>query len=254
MPPGNEQHFLEQMPILYIIATPIGNLEDISLRALRILKEVDLILCEDTRVTSKLLNHYHIQKPLLSYHQHSKLDKLGYILGLLKNNKDLALVSDAGTPGISDPGNKLIDSIVNHSNLAVRIVPIPGPSAVSAAVSISGFPMDRFVFMGFPPTKRKRKAFFREVAYSSYPVVFYESPHRVIKALNELNIEFNSFLRESQDRKPLSLQVVVCRELTKKFETIYRGEIGDIIGKITNSLIMGKLKGEFVIVVKKCNN
>jgi 16S rRNA (cytidine1402-2'-O)-methyltransferase len=144
------------MSVLYIVATPIGNLEDISLRALKILKEVDLILCEDTRVTKKLLDHYGIKTPILSYHQHSKLQKIEYILELLKEDKNLALVSDAGTPGISDPGNKLIDTVLQFHQSArscelmekefeVKIVPIPGPSAVTAAASISGFGMDKFL-------------------------------------------------------------------------------------------------------------
>ena len=148
------------MASLYIIATPIGNLKDISLRALEILKEVDLVLAEDTRITKKLLNHYQIKTPLLSYHQHSKLKKVEYIIQLLKEGKNLALVSDAGTPGISDPGGKLIETVLdsfdsNDSN-SVLIVPIPGPSALSSAASISGLPMDRFVFMGFPPAKKER--------------------------------------------------------------------------------------------------
>ena len=221
------------MPTLYIVATPIGNLEDTSKRALRILSEVDLILCEDTRVTKKLLDHYQIKTPTLSYHQHSQLKKVDYILNLLKQNKNLALVSDAGTPGISDPGNKLISSIITSPGLAVKIVPIPGPSAVTAAASISGFPMDKFIFMGFPPTKRKRKKFFEEIINSKYPAIFYESPYRIIKTLKELGM-MNKELR-----------IVVARELTKKFETVYRGEIEEVIKKIEKD----KTKGEFVVVV-----
>ena len=221
------------MPTLYIVATPIGNLEDASKRALRILSEVDLILCEDTRVTKKLLDHYQIKTPTLSYHQHSQLKKVDYILNLLKQNKNLALVSDAGTPGISDPGNKLISSIITSPGLAVKIVPIPGPSAVTAAASISGFPMDKFIFMGFPPTKRKRKKFFEEIINSKYPAIFYESPYRIIKTLKELGM-MNKELR-----------IVVARELTKKFETVYRGEIDEVIKKIEKD----KTKGEFVVVV-----
>lgn len=225
------------MPILYIVATPIGNLKDIGPRAIETLKGVDLILCEDTRVTKKLLDFYRIKVPLLSYHQHSKLNKIDYILQLLKNNKNLALVSDAGTPGISDPGNKLINRIIQEFSNSdridiVKIEPIPGPSAAAAAASVSGFPMDRFLFLGFPPVKKKRKKFFEEVIKSKYPVIFYESPHRIIKTLNELEIMNKE------------LKVVACRELTKKFETIYRGTIGEAIKKIEND----KIKGEFVIV------
>ena len=222
------------MSTIYIVATPIGNLEDLSFRALRILSEVDLILCEDTRVTKKLLDHYQMKTPTLSYHQHSQLKKVDYILDLLKQNKNLALVSDAGTPGVSDPGNKLISTIITSPGLVVKIVPVPGPSAVTAAASISGFPMDKFVFVGFPPTKRKRKKFFEEIVNSKYPVIFYESPYRIMKTLNELKV--------INDKLP----IVVCRELTKKFETIYRGTIEEISKQLGKS----EVKGEFVVVVK----
>lgn len=221
------------MATLYIVATPIGNLEDISRRALRILSEVDLILCEDTRQTKKLLDHYQIKTPSISYHQHSKLNKVEYVLELLKQGKNLALVSDAGTPGISDPGNKLIQTV---SDL-VKIVPIPGASAVTVAASISGFPMDRFLFLGFPPAKKKRKRFFEEIANSKYPVIFYESPYRILKTLNELRFMNND------------LKIVVCRELTKKFETIYLGKIEEVIKEIEKD----KIKGEFVVIANKYN-
>jgi len=227
------------MATLFIVATPIGNLEDITKRALRILTEVDLILCEDTRVTKKLLDRYGIKTPVLSYHQHSKLQKIDYIINLLKQGRSLALVSDAGTPGISDPGNSLITKIMEVGLPLVRIVPIPGPSAVTTAASISGFPMDKFVFLGFPPTKKKRKKFFEEIirhlADSKHPVIFYESPYRILKTLNELRIMDNE------------LRIVVCRELTKKFETIYRGNIGEVIKKVKND----EIKGEFVIIIKR---
>jgi 16S rRNA (cytidine1402-2'-O)-methyltransferase len=226
------------MSNLYIISTPIGNLEDITLRALKILKKVDLILCEDTRVTKKLLDHYGIKTPVLSYHQHSKLQKIDYILNLLKEGKNLALVSDAGTPGISDPGGKLISLAIKQCN-NLTIVPIPGPSAVTAAASIAGFSMDKFLFLGFPPKKRKRKKFFKEVIESKYPAIFYESPHRIIKTLNELYLEAKTYNLEPK--------IIVCRELTKKFETIYRGKIDEVIEKIEKD----KIKGEFVVIVGK---
>ena len=229
------------MPILYIVATPIGNLEDLTFRALKILKEVDLILAEDTRITKKLLDRYQIEKPILSYHQHSQLTKVNYILELLKKGRNLALVSDAGTPGISDPGNKLINEIVEKVEM-VEIVPIPGASAVTVAASISGFPMDKFLFFGFPPTKRKSKKFFEEVVKSKYPVIFYESPYRIIKTLNELRNTMNNEQRTMNN-------IVVCRELTKKFETIYRGKIEEVIKKIEKD----KIKGEFVIIFNKIN-
>ncbi|MCJ7787076.1 16S rRNA (cytidine(1402)-2'-O)-methyltransferase [Patescibacteria group bacterium] len=232
------------MSALYIIGTPIGNLEDLSFRALRILKEVDLILCEDTRVTKKLLDHYWIKTQTLSYHQHSKLKKVEEIVQLLKEGKNLALVSDAGTPGISDPGNKLVEEVIKRLGDEVKVIPIPGPSAVTAAASISGFPMDKFVFMGFPPTKRKRKKFFEEMINSKYPVIFYESPYRITKTLNELQ---NLIICHGLIDK---LGVVVCRELTKKFETTYRGTIKEVIEKI-NPPAGKKIKGEFVVIVER---
>ncbi len=228
------------MANLFIVATPIGNLEDISLRALRILKEVDIILCEDTRVTRKLLLRYDIKTPVLSYHQHSQLKKVNYIADLLKEGKNLALVSDSGTPGISDPGNKLIDFLVKK-NINLTIIPIPGCSALITAASISGFPMDRFTFLGFPPHKKKRNKFFeklfRQLADLKHPIVFYESPHRIIKTLEEVS--------NKSQKLNLNLQVIVCRELTKKFETIYRGTIDEVIKKIKDD----KIKGEFTVII-----
>jgi len=219
---------------IFVVATPIGNLEDITQRALKVLREVDLILCEDTRVTQKLLNHYQIKKPLLSYHQHSKLQKIEYIISLLREGKKLALVSDAGTPGVSDPGNKLIEKIFDFLGDSVKIVPVPGPSAITCAASISGFPMDRFLFLGFIPSKKKRKKFFEEISNSKYPVIFFESPHRIVKTLEDLKNYVNS-----------NSLFFVCRELTKKFETMYRGKIDEVIEKIKKD----KIKGEFVIIV-----
>jgi len=225
----------------YIVAGPIGNLEDISLRTLRLLSEVDLILCEDTRVTKKLLDKYKIGTPTLSYHQHSKLNKVEYIIRFLREGKNLALVSDAGTPGISDPGNKLVKAAVESLSAdLVKIVPIPGPSAVTAAASVSGFPMDKFLFLGFPPAKRKRKKFFEEVVSSRYPAIFYESPYRIIKTLNELNSLYTRYSIRNTN-------IVVCRELTKKFETTYRGKIDEVIKKIEKNTI----KGEFVVIIGK---
>jgi len=224
------------MANLFIIATPIGNLEDISLRALRILKEVDIILCEDTRVTRKLLLRYDIKTQVLSYHQHSQLKKINYIADLLEEGKDLALVSDSGTPGISDPGNKLIDFLVKK-DIDLTIIPIPGCSASVSAASVSGFPMDKFTFLGFPPHKKKRNKFFEELLKIKHPVIFYESPHRIIKTLNEIN-------NKSQEIN-LNPQIVVCRELTKKFETIYRGTIDKVIKKIKDD----KIKGEFTVII-----
>jgi len=225
------------MSNLYIVGTPIGNLKDISIRSLEVLKGVDLILCEDTRVTQKLLNHFEIKTKTLSYHQHSKIKKTEYILNLLEQDKNLALVSDAGTPGISDPGNELIEEVVKLLGDQVKIIPIPGPSALITSASISGFQMNKFSFLGFPPQKRKRKKFFQEVLNSKYPVILYESPYRILKTLDEISAIKNK------------LSIVVCRELTKKFETIYRGTIEQVIKEIEKDKVGDRVKGEFVIII-----
>lgn len=223
------------MSYLYIVATPIGNLEDITLRALRILKEVDFILAEDTRVTKNLLTRHEIETPLKSYHQHSSEKKIQEIVNLLKEGNNLALVTDAGTPGISDPGNELIAAILeSEAKESVIIVPIPGPSAVTTLASVSAMPMHEFAFLGFPPQKRKRKKFFKRVAESDIPVILYESSHRILKTLKELGEEMEA-------------QAVVGRELTKKFESIYRGTIPEVIEQVEND----KIKGEFVIILSK---
>jgi len=226
------------MKLLYIIATPIGNLKDITLRALEVLKEVDVLLCEDTRVTQKLLNHYQLKIPLLSYHQHSKFKKIKKIIELLKEGKKLGLVCDSGTPGISDPGNELI-AILLKEIPDLKIVPIPGPSALTTAISVSGFPMQKFLFLGFPPPKKKRKKFFEEIVNSEYPVVVFESPYRVLKTLKEV--------RDEAKASKKNLEVVVCKELTKKFEEIFRGGIDEIL----EMLKIKKIKGEFVLIFKK---
>ncbi len=218
---------------LYIVATPIGNLEDISLRALRILKEADFVLCEDTRVTKIFLDKYEIKTPTISYFQHSKISKVNKIIDLLKSGKNLALVSDAGTPGISDPGNKLIEQVVGVLKNRVEIIPIPGASAVISALSISGLPTDKFVFYGFLPYKKGKEKILKEIIGNKYTSVFYESTHRILKTLSKL-----------QDLG-LNKQVVICRELTKKFETVYRGNIE----KVLEELEKGIKKGEFVVVV-----
>ncbi len=221
-----------KIPIIYIVATPIGNLEDITLRALRVLKEVDLILCEDTRETHKLLLRYGIQKPTISYHHHSKLRKMEKIASLLKENKNLALVSDAGTPGISDPGNLLIKYLVDNK-INVNVIPLPGPSAVIAALSVSGFPTDSFIFLGFVPHKKGRQTFFQKLSQEEKTAVFYESPHRILKTLQSLK----EYLKEKE--------IVVLRELTKIYETTYRGKPGEI----TKKMPLSKAKGEFVVVI-----
>ena len=221
---------------LYIIATPIGNLEDITLRALRILKEVDLILAEDTRVTSKLLSHYEIVKPTLSYHQHSSDGVKLRILKELVGGKNLALVTDAGTPGISDPGGELIDFLLEKEP-SLKIVPIPGSAAVAAALSICGFRADKFVFTGFLPKKGKQNKLIElnKLIEDGYGIVFYESPHRIIKTLETLSAVLG------KDRR-----VFLARELTKLHESLYRGPIEEVIAKIGKD----KVKGEVVVVVE----
>lgn len=224
--------------MLYIIATPIGNLEDISPRGLRILKQADLILCEDTRQTRKLLTRFEIKNKVLSYHQHSSLKKVDQIISLLKQDQVIALVSDAGTPGISDPGNKLIEQTLEQiSNL--KIVPIPGPCALISALSVSGFPCDQFTFFGFPPQKKGRQKFFNQIKEIKSTIVFYESPYRILKTLNALK---ELFLQDEKQR-----QIVINRELTKKFETIYRGTAEDILNYLENN--SKEIKGEFTVVI-----
>ncbi|PIV46891.1 16S rRNA (cytidine(1402)-2'-O)-methyltransferase [bacterium (Candidatus Gribaldobacteria) CG02_land_8_20_14_3_00_41_15] len=235
------------MTNFYVVATPIGNLGDISQRALNVLREVDLVLAEDTRTTKNLLNHFGIEKPIVSYHQHSKISKINEILAMLRNGQNLALVSDAGTPGISDPGGQLIEAIVRELGDLVKIEPIPGPSAITAIASVCGFPMDRFLFLGFPPAKNKRKKFFEEVIASKYPVILYESCHRILKTLGELK-EVCSF---PERKERTSFQIVVGRELTKKFETIYRGTLNEVAKEIENDKVGGNIKGEFVVAIDK---
>ena len=222
------------MPTLYIIATPIGNLEDITLRALRVLKEADVILCEDTRVTAKLLQKYNIKTPTVSYHSHSKLSKVEKIFSLLLEGKNLALVSDAGTPAISDPGVLLISQIRSRRS-DVQIVPIPGPSAVIAALSASGLPSSDFLFLGFLPHKKGRETLFKEIAESKRTVVFYESPHRIIKALTSLKEHLKS-------RK-----IAIARELTKIHEEIVFGTPEELLVYLNNN--KEKIRGEFVVMV-----
>lgn len=218
---------------LSIVATPIGNLGDISSRSLEILGSVDYILCEDTRVTQNILKRNDIDTPTISYHQHSEQKKVDEIVELLASGHHLALVSDAGTPGISDPGNKLIETVLTQVP-DVTIEPIPGPSAVVTALSVSGFPTDKFLFLGFPPHKKGRNKYFEQVASSDYTVAFYESMYRIRKTLVELGEVLDP-----------NTKVCVCRELTKKFETIYRGTLKEVLETDI------KEKGEFVVVISK---
>ncbi|OHA85222.1 MAG: 16S rRNA (cytidine(1402)-2'-O)-methyltransferase [Candidatus Yonathbacteria bacterium RIFOXYD1_FULL_52_36] len=224
------------MPTLSIIATPIGNLEDITLRALRVLKEADLVLCEDTRTTAKLLQKYEIKVPTMSYHAHSKLAKVDKIFALLEEGKNLALVSDAGTPCISDPGVLLVAQVRARFGDAVSISPIPGPSAVISALSASGLPASDFLFLGFLPHKKGRETLFKEIAASTRTVAFYESPHRIEKALASLS------LHTGEDRR-----TVVARELTKIHEEFFSGTAAEAQAFFTKN--PGKVRGEFVVIV-----
>lgn len=214
--------------MLYIVSTPIGNLDDITLRALDTLKKADMIACEDTRHTKILLNKHGIDKKLISYHQHSGEAKISQIVSSLENGEDVALVTDAGTPGISDPGSKLIKRAIEAN---IDITSVPGSTAFVSALSISGFDTSEFVFIGFLPHKKGRQTKLKEIAEEKRTVVLYESVHRIKKLLRELS-------EVIPDR-----QICVTRELTKKFEEIYRGKPADIIDKITE-------KGEFVVVIE----
>jgi 16S rRNA (cytidine1402-2'-O)-methyltransferase len=216
---------------LYIVSTPIGNREDITLRALHILKEVDLIAAEDTRHTNLLLRHFGIQTPLTSYFEGNELKKKEFILSKLKQGDQIALVSDAGTPGISDPGFRLIQTAIENQ---IPIVPIPGPSAVITALSISGLPTDAFLFKGFLPHKSKRKRdLLKQLEDARETLIFYESPHRISETLNDI---FNIL----GDR-----EMVLTRELTKVYEEVIRGKVSDIQSQIGER----KLKGEITLVI-----
>ncbi len=217
---------------LYIAATPIGNLEDITLRALRILKEVDFIVTEDSRVTGILLKHYDIQSNILTYHQHSSDSRKNEIFLKLMDDKNLALVTDAGTPGISDPGNELIAFLLEREP-QIPIVPIPGASALTTALSASGLNVSKFLFIGFLP-KKKRKKLFSWIKEGEIPFAFYESPHRIVKSLELVEITFGP-----------ETEVFVARELTKMYETLYRGSVATV----KKNLLEGKVRGELVVVV-----
>ncbi len=219
------------MSKLYIVATPIGNLGDISFRALEVLKQVAAIVAEDTRITLKLLSHYEIKKPLFAYSYQVDSPKNNRLFDLLRDGQDVALVTDAGTPGISDPGGKIVERVLKELGEQVQIIPIPGPNAALTALSISGLPTDKFLFLGFPPHKKGRQKFFKEVADSLHTVVFYESPHRIIKTMEALVAH-----PDLKDR-PL----VVGRELTKKFESVYRGKAEEILEKYGGELERGEL-------------
>lgn len=223
------------MAKIYVVGTPIGNLQDMTPRAIQTLREADFILCEDTRVTQKLLSHFEIKNKTLSFHKFSEDNKYQKIFDLLEEGKNLALVSDAGTPAISDPGAYLIKEI-REKLPEVEIVTIPGPSALAAAISIAGLESEKFVFIGFPPHKKGRKTFFEEVVKYEIPVVFYESKHRILKALESLN-------KVVPER-----EIFLAKELTKFNEKYFTGTANEIIEKLNTDENL--LKGEFVVIVK----
>ena len=224
------------MSKFYIVATPIGNMGDITFRAVEVLKSVDLILCEDTRTTKNLLDKYEIKKPTMSYHAQSKLSKTDKIFELLKEGKDLALVSDAGTPTISDPGAMLISKIKNEFGEDVQVIPIPGASAVITALSAAGFPTHEFTFLGLLPHKKGRETLFKEISASERTMIFYESPHRILKTLESLN----KFCPNKR--------VCIARELTKIYEEFKTGFPVELLAYLTQNPI--KQKGEFTVLVE----
>jgi 16S rRNA (cytidine1402-2'-O)-methyltransferase len=218
------------MPVLYLVGTPIGNLEDMTLRAIRILKEVALIAAEDTRTTGRLLQHYDIKTPLTSYHEYTKPERIEQLVAQLAS-EDVALVSDAGMPGLSDPGYRLVQATIEQG---IKVVPIPGPSAAVSALISSGLPTDSFLFLGFLPRQKKaRRSALAEVAALPYTLVLYEAPHRLLALLADIVDVLGA------------RQVVIGRELTKLYEEIWRGtvlEAADYFGQ-------DKVRGEVTVVI-----
>lgn len=220
------------MACFYVISTPIGNLEDVTLRAIRILKEVDIVLCEDTRVTKRLFEKHGINTPMMSYHSQSGEAKVEAIFEEIEKGKNIALVTDAGTPGISDPGSVLIADI-REKYPELKICSIPGASALTAALSIAGVPTHEFTFLGFLPHKKGRETLFKEIAESERTMVFYESTHRIMKTLESL--------------KKIDKKVTVVREITKIYEEVLQGSAQEIFDIM--SATPEKQKGEFVVMV-----
>jgi len=217
------------VPTLYVVATPIGNLEDISLRALRLLKQVNLVAAEDTRTARQLFNSYDIRTPLTSYHEHNKRSKLGYIMNCLKE-KDVALVSEAGMPGLSDPGYELIAAAIEHG---IPVVPVPGASAVITALVVSGLPTNNFLYLGFLPRRQgARRRLFESLADEPWTMVAFEAPHRLLETLNDALHSFG-------DRN-----VAVCREMTKVYEEVFRGKLSQAREHFAQP------RGEFTLVIE----
>lgn len=237
---------MERSGTLYIVATPIGNLEDITLRAIEVLKSVNVIACEDTRVSRVLLDHFGIKKELISLHQHSDEKKISEIIERLNRGENIAYISDGGTPGISDPGQKLIDQILDSKsqtlnkfkiqNSNIKIIPIPGASAVTTAVSVSGLVEKEFYFAGFLPKKKGRQTKMIELSKINAPIVIYESALRLERTLKDIEKYFGD-----------NVEIFIAREMTKMFEEYWGGRVGDIIGDVVNH----KLKGEVTLVIKR---
>ena len=220
--------------VLYVVGTPIGNLEDISLRALRILKEVDLIACEDTRQSRKLLDHYAIPRPLVSYHEHNERQRAEELVQRLQEGGSIALISDAGMPGISDPGYRVVKLAIENG---ISVVPVPGPSAVVAALAASGLPSDAYEFRGFLPAKAgPRRTALEEIRPLSHTVVFYEAPHRIVESLEDI-------VQILGPERPL----VIARELTKLHEEFIRGTAAETL-KLARER---ELKGEITLLIGK---
>ncbi len=229
------------MANLYVIGTPIGNLGDITERAIQTLKEVDFIACEDTRTSRILLSKFGIDKPTFSFNSHASDSKFDKIFELLEEGKNLAMISDAGTPCISDPGSILVKQVREKFGNEVKIIPIPGASALVSALSVSGLPTSEFIFIGFLPHKKGRETIFREISEAKRTFVFYESPHRIMKTLDSLVEHLSS--EDNQKRK-----VVIARELTKIYEEIVSGTAVEVREYFTVNA--DKVRGEFVVMVE----
>ncbi|MDG2368289.1 MAG: 16S rRNA (cytidine(1402)-2'-O)-methyltransferase [Flavobacteriaceae bacterium] len=220
------------MAKLYIVPTPIGNLEDITLRAIKVLKEVDLILCEDTRRSKKLLNHLEIDVPLRSHHKFNEHSEVSYIVKKIVEGSNMALISDAGVPGISDPGFLIVRTCLENN---IETECLPGPTAFVPALVVSGLPIDKFIFEGFLPAKKGRKSRLEKLALESRTMVFYESPHKLLRTL----LDFDNFFGSNR-------KISISRELTKLYEETLRGSIKEMVAIYINK----KPKGEYVIIVQ----
>ncbi|MGA7838818.1 MAG: 16S rRNA (cytidine(1402)-2'-O)-methyltransferase [Ignavibacteriaceae bacterium] len=221
-------------PSLYIVSTPIGNLKDITLRAIEILNEVNFIACEDTRVTAFLLNNYEIKSELISLNAANENKKIDSVINRIRNGESCALVSDAGTPGISDPGTRLISAAIRGE---ITVVPVPGVSAAITALTLSGLPTNSFVYEGFIPQKKGRQKLLKQLAEEERTIILYESTYRIEKLLNELN----NYMPQRT--------LVICRELTKKFEETWRGTASEILSDFSDKIT----KGEFTVVISPLN-